>query len=112
VRILRVAVKTKKKRAVSRIAENDGLVRELQELFAGVKAGEFGLADFSARLEAIHRAHLGGVADKPEFVAARRKASDRHADYALSIERHHGLERLAKALGIGAESAHTPSDGH
>lgn len=107
-----MAVKTKKKRAVSRIAENDELVGELQELLAGVKAGEFGLADFPARLEAIHRTHLGKVADKPEFVAARRKAGDRHADYVLSIERHHGLERLARALGVGAESAHTLSDGH
>jgi hypothetical protein len=111
VRIPPVAVKTKK-RPDPRIAENDGLVRELQVLLAGVKAGEFGLDDFSPRLDAIHRAHLGDAANEPELAAARRKAGDRHADYVLSIERHHGLERLARALGIESESTRSLADGH
>lgn len=106
-----MAVKTKKRTEAS-VAQNEGLVRELHALLAGVKAGEFGLSEFPERLEAIHRAHLGKAADKPEFVAARRKAGDRHADYVLSIERHHGLERLAKALGVGSEPARSFSDGH
>jgi hypothetical protein len=82
--------------------------RDLRDLLEAVKAGAHTPESFAARLEAIHRAHLGAEADDPTYVEVRRKAMKRYLKIPETIEHHHQLERLAKALGVES----TPAAGH
>ena len=82
---------------------------ELRDLLESVKAGVHTSETFAAALESIHRSHLGKGADDPKYVEVRRKALKRYMKLPETIEHHHQLERLAKALGV--ESA-TAVDGH
>lgn len=104
-------MKTKRRRA-PQVADADALQHDLRTLLTDVKSTDLGAAEFAERLEAIHRAHFGDDAGHSDLIAARRKSGVRHADYVLSIERHHALERLARALGLERESGLAAPDGH
>jgi len=82
--------------------------RDLRGLLEEVKAGAHTRESFGARLEAIHREHLGIAADDPTYLEVRRKAMKRYMKIPETIEHHHQLERLAKALGVES----TPAAGH
>jgi hypothetical protein len=74
--------------------------RELAELLTTAPAAGLTPADFPARLESIHRRHLAGQADSPEFVKRRADALAAYDEITLGVDRHHQLEALAAALDV------------
>ncbi len=86
-------------------SENAELERELTELLETARTAELTPADFLARLESIHARHLGSEANSPELVDRRLEALAAYDEITLGLDRHHELERLARALGIQEELA-------
>jgi len=75
------------------------MIDELRALFFDARDGELTPTELGERLETIQRRH--GDADSPEVRKQRREAVAAYHDFTLTIERHHALERLARALGLG-----------
>jgi hypothetical protein len=59
---------------------------------------------FAERLESIHARYLGRDANAPAALAARRKAVAAYDELTSGRDRHHQLELIADALGIGPET--------
>ena len=75
---------------------------DLRALLAEVEADELTAAAFTERLVAIHRHHLGAASETRELVRARRRALKAFEGLAREApSRHHELEQLAEALGLG-----------
>ena len=73
---------------------------ELTALFAAARAGELTPQELQLRLAAIHERHLGDAAHTGEWVEKRREAMAAYEELSGTIERHHSLERLARAFEI------------
>jgi hypothetical protein len=76
----------------------------LRELLDIAQDGALSPSAFVEQLDAIHARYLGRDADVPEVVNARRKALAAYDELTSGRDRHHQLELLADALGIGPES--------
>lgn len=81
--------------------DQERMQRELGDLLASARTGGLAGSDFTARLESLHARFLGEDANTPEMVEHRRAASKAYDDLTAGTDRHHDLERLAQALGIG-----------
>jgi len=73
---------------------------ELNALLEAARGRELTVAELRDRLNEIHRRYLGDAADAPDWVERRREAVAAYDDFSQTIERHHAIERLAKALGV------------
>jgi hypothetical protein len=89
---------------------NEQMQRELREILAEAQSGEMSSAAFSDGIELIHRRHLGVDADLPANTRSRRRASELYDDRLGTIERHHQLERVGRALGVEPASAAVPGE--
>lgn len=83
---------------------------ELGALLAEARAGELAPAEFAERVESLHARHLGGQIDAPEFVNARREAVAAYDELTRGRDRHHQLELIAQALGIGPRNERPGAD--
>ena len=75
----------------------------LRELLDVAHDGTLSPSAFAERLDSIHARYLGGDADAPAAHAARRKAVAAYDELTSGRDRHHHLELIADALGIGPE---------
>ena len=79
---------------------NEQMQRELRQILAEAQTGDMSSAAFRDGLESIHRRYLGADADLPANARSRRRASELYDDRLGTIERHHQLERVGRALGV------------
>jgi len=82
---------------------NEQMQHDLREILGKAQAGAITSAAFRDALESIYRRHLGEDADLPGNIEARREAGELYDDRIGTIERHHQLERVGRALGLEPE---------
>jgi len=82
---------------------NEQMQHELREMLEDAYANEMPSAAFRDRLELIHRRYLGEDADLPRYIESRREAGELYDDRLGTIERHHQLELVGRALGLELE---------
>lgn len=85
------------------LGANDEMRDELADLFADAAASRVTSEEFRNRLDSIHESHLGVDASSPQILAARTDALVAFNGLSDTIERHHQLEQLERALGLFPE---------
>jgi hypothetical protein len=91
---------------------NEQMQHDLREVLDEAHSGAMTSAAFRDALESIYRRHLGEDAELPGNIEARREASELYDDRLGTIERHHQLERVGRALGLEPEPGGASSRRH
>jgi hypothetical protein len=82
----------------------------LSELLGVAHDGTLSPSAFGERLGSIHARYLGPDVNAPAVVEARRKALAAYDELTSGRDRHHQLELIADALGIGPEPKRREAD--
>jgi hypothetical protein len=88
-------------RTVAEFSSDAAMRREIGDILASARWGEFEPAVFGARLEEVHARFLGDQAGAPDIVEQRHLAEKAYVQLLTGTEeRHHYLELMADALGV------------